>query len=104
MDRVAAEVRANMARIRMTQTELAQILGLPQSAISNRLRGKVAFDIDELETVANALGVHPAALLGGRGDNPQSPPSPDTAAYLSDSVTPSDLLTMERLHLTQVAA
>lgn len=69
-DRVASEVRAQMARIRMTQTALAAVLGLPQSAVSNRLRGKVAFSIDELEKVSAALGVHPAALLGGNGPSP----------------------------------
>lgn len=72
-DRVADEVRANMARARMTQTELALVLGLTQSAVSKRLRGKIAFSVDELEKVADALGVHPAVLLGGIGGNSPSP-------------------------------
>jgi transcriptional regulator with XRE-family HTH domain len=77
-DRVAAEVRASMARTRMTQTGLAEVLGLTQSAVSKRLRGKIAFSVDELEKAADALGVHPAVLLGGSsGDSPQ-PPRPTT--------------------------
>lgn len=84
---VATEVRVNMARIRMTQTQLAGVLGLPQSAVSNRLRGKVPFTVDELQTVAAALGVHPAALVGGYAPSPNSPvtaPSSITKNTLSD--------------------
>lgn len=64
-----------MARARMTQTDLADVLGLTQSAVSKRLRAKIAFSVDELEKVSDALGVHPASLLGGRGDSPQPPPT-----------------------------
>lgn len=88
-DRVASEVRAQMARIRMTQTALAVVLGLPQSAVSNRLRGKVSFSVDELELVAGALGVHPAALLGGNGPSPSDPVtnrSPQDSDTLRDAV------------------
>lgn len=90
-DRVATEVRANMARARMTQTDLAVVLGLTQSAVSKRLRGKIAFSVDELELVADALGVDPATLLGGRGDTPQ-PPRPTTCGLFDAAFTPrSDL-------------
>jgi len=89
-DRVASEVRAQMARIYMTQTALAAVLGLPQSAVSNRLRGKVAFSVDELEKVSDALGVHPATLLGGHAG---SPPPPATSGYPKVSDTLSERLT-----------
>lgn len=79
-----------MARIRMTQTALAGVLGLPQSAVSNRLRGKVAFSVDELETVAGALGVHPAVLLGGTPGNSPEPPARHTDWFDRNSVTDSD--------------
>lgn len=54
---VATEVRAEMARKRMTQRELAEALGLPQPSISKRLLGKIPFDVAELEKAAEALGV-----------------------------------------------
>lgn len=88
-DLVATEVRVQMTRIRMTQTQLAGILGLPQSAVSNRLRGKVPFTVDELQTVSSALGVHPATLLGGHG---QSPTPPTTTRYSHDFNTLSDFI------------
>lgn len=81
-DRVAAEVRANMARARMTQTDLADVLGLTQSVVSKRLRGKIAFSVDELEKVADALGVHPATLLGGNSPSPTGPFTGASIAHL----------------------
>lgn len=81
---VAAEVRAYMARARINQTELASALGLTQSSVSKRLRGVVAFNTDELQSIAALLGVHPAALLGG---NAPSPGSPVTAPSLPITTT-----------------
>lgn len=64
-----------MARTRVTQVQLAEVLGLPQSGVSRRLRGKIPFRVDELEKVADALGVHPAQLLGGTPYGTQPPPA-----------------------------
>lgn len=83
-EQVAAEVRAHMARVRINQTQLAEALKLTQSSISKRLRGVVAFNTDELQVVANVLGVHPAALLGGHSPSPSGPP---TGAYPAESNT-----------------
>lgn len=57
LSHVAAEVRAEMARQRKTQRDLAAALELSQAQVSDRLREKVAFDVRELEKVANWLGV-----------------------------------------------
>lgn len=69
-EQVAAEVRAYMARGRINQTQLAEALGLTQSSVSKRLRGVIAFDVNELQQVAEVLGVHPAVLLGGNAPSP----------------------------------
>jgi len=55
--RVAAEVRAAMARNRVSQEAVARALGVSQTAVSRRLSGVVPFDINELECVAQFLGV-----------------------------------------------
>src|SRR5262245_58816707 len=81
MDRVAAEVRAHMARMQVNQTQIAAVLGIPQSGVSARLRGKVPFRVDELDKLGTALGVDPVVFLGGRPDNPQPPGAP-TGRYL----------------------
>lgn len=54
---VAGEVRAMMARRRITQTDLANKLGWTQSYVSRRLSGDVPFDIDELEVLADLFDV-----------------------------------------------
>ena len=56
-ERVAAEVRAEMARQHASQTALATILNTSQAAVSRRLRGQVPFDVTELETIAGHFGV-----------------------------------------------
>ena len=53
----AAEVRAEMARQRLSQTDLATTLNWTQVFLSRRLTGTVAFSTDEIERVASALGV-----------------------------------------------
>jgi transcriptional regulator with XRE-family HTH domain len=68
--RVAAEVRAEVARQQKTQQDLAEILGLPQQAISLRLNAKRAFRAEELVVLAEALGVPVDRFL--RSDAPAS--------------------------------
>jgi transcriptional regulator with XRE-family HTH domain len=60
---VGGNVRAELARAGKTQAWLAGVLGLSQQVVSERLRGRVAFDVDELTKVAGALGVPVAALM-----------------------------------------
>lgn len=61
---VAEEVRVAMARRRISGVALANRLGKAQPWISRRLRGDVAFDLDDLEAVASALDVPVETLLG----------------------------------------
>jgi transcriptional regulator with XRE-family HTH domain len=60
--RVAAEIRAELARQQMTQRELARRIGIDQAIVSKRLTGGPArsWTLDELDSIAVALGV-PAA-------------------------------------------
>ena len=54
---VAANVRAEMARQKKRQTDLGEALGLTQGAVSKRLSGAVALDVNELGVIAEFLGV-----------------------------------------------
>lgn len=74
--RVAANVRAEMARRGMTQRYVADLLGIAQQAVSARLRGKTPFTINEIGQLAQVFGLHPAVMLGGEGRYPD--PSPGT--------------------------
>jgi transcriptional regulator with XRE-family HTH domain len=51
-----------MARKQITQTQLADALGLAQSAVSRRINGHTDFTADEVGRVADLLGV-PVAVL-----------------------------------------
>ena len=54
---VGAAVRAELARKRISQTVLAEKLHLSQTAVSRRLNGKKAFDVNELAVVSDVTGV-----------------------------------------------
>jgi transcriptional regulator with XRE-family HTH domain len=60
---VADNVRAEMARAKLTQTDLANILGITQQAISAKLNAHTAFSVAELVTISDALKVPIAALM-----------------------------------------
>lgn len=65
-ERIAAEVRAEIARQQRTQRDVADILGIPQSALWLRLKARRAFRAEELALLADAFGVpverfHPTA-------------------------------------------
>lgn len=67
---VAANVRALMGRgvdgKRVTQTELAPILGLKsQAAVSERLNGRRGFDFDQMMALAAFFDVKVTDLLEG---------------------------------------
>jgi transcriptional regulator with XRE-family HTH domain len=66
--RVAAEVRATMARRRIKQKDLAAAMNMSPQAISRRLSGELPFDLDELAHVARLLGDDPGDLIA-RGQN-----------------------------------
>ena len=60
---VAANVRAEMARQRKRQADLGEVLGLTQGAVSKRMSGTVALDVDEVGKIAAFLGVPVSSLL-----------------------------------------
>ena len=51
-----------MARRGVSQQALAVLTGMSQSSLSKRLRGVVAFDVEEVVTISAALGVTVADL------------------------------------------
>jgi transcriptional regulator with XRE-family HTH domain len=62
---VAANVRAELARRRITQTDVAQRLGVSRQNVAQRLNGSVDFRVGELIAVADMLGITIAELLDG---------------------------------------
>jgi transcriptional regulator with XRE-family HTH domain len=60
---VAAEIRAEMARRRMTQQRLADLLGEQQWWVSKRLTRAIPLSIDDLDRIARALDLPPSFFL-----------------------------------------
>jgi transcriptional regulator with XRE-family HTH domain len=52
-----------MGRRNLSQSALAQPIGMTQQALSRRLTGQVPFTIDELTAIARTLGCPLTALI-----------------------------------------
>lgn len=63
-----------MGRHRVSQMKLAEVLGVAQTGVSKRLRGVIAFDVNELAVLAEFFGIEPAALVSGHPDSPFEKP------------------------------
>jgi transcriptional regulator with XRE-family HTH domain len=63
-ERVASNIRAEMARRKRTHAQLAAALGITRSSMHRRMTGELPLDVDELHKVAAFLGVPVATLLG----------------------------------------
>lgn len=63
---VAANIRAELARRRISRKTLSEQTGLSIKALTPRLQGKKDFTVGELRLVADVVGVHAADLLGSQ--------------------------------------
>jgi transcriptional regulator with XRE-family HTH domain len=63
IESVRTNIRAEMARRSLTQSALADRLGISQPSLSKRLSGQTQIEVRDLFGIADALGVHPADLL-----------------------------------------
>lgn len=54
---IARNLSGELARHRKTQATLAKELGMSEKAVSERLRGKGAFDTEQLEKAAGMFGM-----------------------------------------------
>lgn len=62
-DDVAANVRAELGRADRTQDDLAKQLGWTPAFLNRRIKGHVAFSIDEVTMIASALHVPLDAIV-----------------------------------------
>lgn len=62
---VASGIRAEMARQGKTQQQLASLAGMAQQTLSRRIKVEdpIPFDTDEIDRVAQALGIPVQQLL-----------------------------------------
>lgn len=62
-DIVAANVRTEAARLGYNQVRLGQMLGITQSSVNKRWTGKRPRQLEELDSLASALGVSVVDLV-----------------------------------------
>ncbi len=62
-EHVAEEIRVLLARRKMSAAELARRTGMKQSTLARRMTGETAFDMDDLEVIAEVLTVDVQDLL-----------------------------------------
>jgi transcriptional regulator with XRE-family HTH domain len=65
-DAVAGEIRAEQARQRKTQEDLAQCLGITPQAVSRKLAGERPLRLDEVQRLADYFGVPITSLIRER--------------------------------------
>jgi len=87
--RVAAEIRAELGRKRLSQAELARRLGKTEMYVSRRLADGTSLDLGDVLDIAGLLGVPPAVLLT------TTDPAEIAAGFVSTEL---------RLHLADLAA
>lgn len=54
---IGANVRAELARRGIPQVEISRIIGISQRQVSERILGRVGFEVKELLLIAKELGV-----------------------------------------------
>ena len=57
------ELRAQLVRRERTQTEVADLLGIPQSQVSSRLRGQTEWRLAEFVQLVRTFGLDLDALM-----------------------------------------
>jgi transcriptional regulator with XRE-family HTH domain len=87
---VGAEVRAWMGRLGFRQKHLAEVLDVSQTAISQRLNGKVTFGIDELQIISTWFGITLGDLLGSGVLNAKNP-----RPHVEDGESGAELLLLD---------
>lgn len=60
---VTDNIRAELARRKKNQGDLAELLGITRQGISQRLNGQVQLRVGELQAIADYFGVPVTALL-----------------------------------------
>lgn len=63
-EKVAANIRAELARQKKTQAQLAEVWGINAASVSKRMSGAVPVDVNEVQMAAGWLGVPLSRLMG----------------------------------------
>jgi hypothetical protein len=87
-ERIAANVRAEIARDGRSQTIVGDLIGLHPNSFRDRLAGKIAFTAHEIVRLAALLRVSPASLIEVDTPAPVSRPRGSDPGVLGAEVLP----------------
>lgn len=87
---IATRVRGLLAERSLTYEDLGVRMDLSKGAISDRLRGRTKFDVDELHELADFLGVRLEYLLG-LSEQRGAPVTPVAIQAVSGDVNPGSI-------------
>lgn len=75
-EQLRANVRAELARARISAAEMDRRLGWSRATLSRRLLSEAEFRAHELTAIARELGIPVTRLWEGVGDSPDVAPAP----------------------------
>lgn len=84
---VAAEVRAELGRNRISVNRLPRLLGKSQSYWSRRVTAEQPMDVDDLAALASLMNVPLSRFFGGTDENPH-PDGPDGGTVRREGIEP----------------
>lgn len=61
--RIAAEIRAEMARQKISINQLAEDIGMPISTLRRSVNGDRPFTLDEFWEITSSLGIKPVEVV-----------------------------------------
>ena len=88
---IAGEVRAQLARRRMSGRELSRRVGAKPAWMDRRLTGKTPMDVDDLEVIARALDMTPLELVASATAYGARTATTQRDAAAPESITTGDL-------------
>lgn len=84
-EQVRLKLREEMARLEMSQRDVAELLGWSQSRVAHLLNGRVEMSVDDLAEFAFILSVRPTEIIRDHG------------LEFCAEMTPSEMRFLERL-------
>jgi hypothetical protein len=86
-DALAAELRAEAARRRLSQRDMATLMGKPRGWVERRWNGEKRIDADDMEAISAFFGWTPTAYLN-RAEILRGTMQPPTVAKLESNLCP----------------
>lgn len=83
--KIGARIHTLMWHAKMTQSQMAKLLGVQQAAVSKKLRGERSFTAEEMLTVAQHFGVSIAVLFGEKENGPAGEPGRSNESLHTES-------------------